>query len=72
MGNLSNITNNILNYLNNPNLFMQEYNDLVKQEKPIWKTKEEAKEYLTINDGDTFNFFSVYYNQSRDVHPPLF
>ena len=72
VGNLSNITNNILNYLNNPNLFMQEYNDLVKQEKPIWKTKEEAKEYLTINDGDTFNFFSVYYNQSRDVHPPLF
>ena len=51
---------------------MQEYNDLVKQEKPIWKTKEEAKEYLTINDGDTLNFFSVYYNQSRDVHPPLF
>ena len=72
VGDLSNVTNNILNYLNNPNLFMQEYNDLVKQEKPIWKTKEEAKEYLTINDGDTLNFFSVYYNQSRDVHPPLF
>lgn len=72
VGDLSNITNNIINYLSNPNFFMQEYDDLVKQEKPIWKTKEEAKDYLTINDGDIFNFFSVYYNQSRDVHPPLF
>ena len=39
---------------------------------PIWKTKEEAIEYVTIDTSDIFNFASVLVNQSRDVHPPLF
>ena len=39
---------------------------------PIWKTKEEATEYLTIQPSDIFDFAPVIWNQSRDVHPPLF
>ncbi len=40
--------------------------------EPIWKTNEEAIEYLTIQEEDIFDFFPVILNQSRDVHPPLF
>lgn len=69
---VGNVVDNIKFYLTNPNQFMKEYNNLVKQEKPIWKTKQEAQEYLTIGKADVLNYFSVYYNQSRDVHPPLF
>ena len=39
---------------------------------PIWKTKEEAMEYLTIQLEDILDFAPVIWNQSRDVHPPLF
>ena len=43
-----------------------------KDTNPIWKTKEEAMEYLTIEPKDIFDFAPVIWNQSRDVHPPLF
>lgn len=39
---------------------------------PIWKSKEDAIEYLTISPQDIFDFAPVIWNQSRDVHPPLF
>lgn len=35
-------------------------------------TREELFDYLTVNDTDKFSAGSVYYNQSRDVHPPLY
>lgn len=71
-GNLNEKISKIVYYFKNPTEFMNRYNELVQEEKPIWKTNEDAKEYLTIMKEDVFNFFSVYYNQSRDVHPPLF
>ena len=62
---------NIIYCLNNNNVFYYlcdtEYNI-----DPIWKTKEEANEYLTIQSSDIFDFVPVIWNQSRDVHPPLF
>jgi len=62
---------NIVFCLNNNNVYYylcdKEYNI-----DPIWKTKEEAKQYLTIQSSDIFNFMPVIWNQSRDVHPPLF
>ena len=30
------------------------------------------KDYLTVNEGETFKFGSVIYNQTHDSHPPLF
>lgn len=59
-------------YLVHPKEFMDKLKEEEKNEIPIWKTKAEAKEYLTIQKEDVFNFFSVYINQSRDAHPPLF
>ena len=46
--------------------------EILSKEVPIFRTNNEALEYLTIGKDDIFNYFSVYYNQSRDVHPPLF
>lgn len=35
-------------------------------------TREELTEYLTVGEDDAFAFDSVFYNQGRDVHPPLY
>ena len=35
-------------------------------------TREEIDGYLTVIPGEGFDFASVYYNQERDVHPPLY
>lgn len=63
---------NISYYINNKDEFNEELNKKIAEEKPIWKTKEQAKEYMTVSSDEIFNYWSVYYNQSRDVHPPLF
>lgn len=64
--------NNIKYYLSNQEEFGALSGEIQKNDKPVWKTSEEAKDYVTVEEGDVFNYFSVYYNQSRDVHPPLF
>ncbi len=62
---------NIVFCLNNNNVYYylcdKEYNI-----EPIWKTREEATQYLTIQPSDIFDFVPVIWNQSRDVHPPFF
>lgn len=35
-------------------------------------TREDFENYLTVGEDDGFAFASVYYNQTRDVHPPLY
>lgn len=35
-------------------------------------TRQELVDYLSVGEGDGFAFGSVYYNQVRDVHPPLY
>ena len=35
-------------------------------------TREELFDYLAVTEGDRFSAGSVYYNQTRDVHPPLY
>ena len=63
---------NIIYYLKHPNEFSEKEDEIHKEDKPVWKTSQEAEEYLTIEKSDILNFISVYYNQVRDVHPPLF
>ena len=63
---------NIIYYRNHPEEFDALEQAEINAELPIWKYPEEAKEYLTVSDGEELNYSSVYYNQSRDVHPPLF
>lgn len=35
-------------------------------------TKEDFTDYITVTGDDAFKFDSVYYNQTQDVHPPLY
>lgn len=63
---------NISYYLKHQDEFGKLAGEIHSGDKPVWKTAEDAKEYVTIGNGDVLNYFSVYYNQSRDVHPPLF
>ena len=35
-------------------------------------TRAEAEAYLAVGQEDAFAFGSVYYNQTQDVHPPLY
>ena len=35
-------------------------------------TRQELVDYLAVGEDDGFAFASVYYNQVRDVHPPLY
>lgn len=70
--NIGETLKNISYYLKNEGEFQDELNKKIAEEKPIWKTKEQAKEYMTVSSDEIFNYWSVYYNQARDVHPPLF
>jgi len=69
-GSLKDKLNNVSKYLKNPDSF--EKDEILAKETPIFRSKDDALEYLTINKNDIFNYFSVYYNQAMDVHPPLF
>ena len=41
--------------------------------KSIWRTREDATEYLQIDNWEeAIDFFSIYWNTAKDVHPPLF
>lgn len=46
--------------------------DFNKNKRPVWRTSEEAKDYMTVTGKEILNYPLVYYNQARDVHPPLF
>lgn len=37
-----------------------------------WFSGKEYREYLTVQKGEQFRYDSVWYNQSKDRHPPLF
>ena len=52
--------------------YEQYYDPVLKAEVPTWQDQSQALEYLTIQKEDIFNFFSVWFNQLQDVHPPLF
>lgn len=41
-------------------------------EEPVWITREQFRDYITVDRGDAFNYLSVYFNILTDVHPPLY
>ena len=59
-------------YKAHPDEFKAIENEKIETETPIWKTREEAKDYLIVSDDEISNYISPYYHQTRDVHPPLF
>ena len=59
-------------YKNHPEEFKALEDEKITSELPIWKTPEEAKDYLVVSEDEITNYISPYYHQTRDVHPPLF
>lgn len=51
-----------------------QYNDDTTAYKNIntWINGDVFTKYLTVQKGERFSFGSVYYNQSCDLHPPLY
>lgn len=63
---------NIAYYITHQSEFSEALGEKMSNETPIWKTKEQAKDYVTVSSDEILSYYPVYYNQSRDVHPPLF
>ena len=40
--------------------------------EPIWISAQQFKEYITVDERDSFNYLSVYFNVKDDPHPPLY
>ena len=69
---LKTAVNFVYYYFFNSEEFDAVYQEKRQYEEPEWKTPEDVEEYLTVSSDEIFSYWSVYYNQSRDVHPPLF
>lgn len=41
-------------------------------EEPVWITREQFHDYITVGERDGFNYLSVYFNVKDDNHPPLY
>lgn len=64
--------NNWVSLIKDINGAKAKVNEIESNQKPIWKTREDAKDYVTIGLKDVLRFDMVYFNQAMDVHPPLF
>ena len=40
-------------------------------DEPVFISREQLQDYITVGDGDGFNYLSVYFNVKDDNHPPL-
>lgn len=40
-------------------------------DEPVWIDRQQFHDYITVEQGDAFNYFSVYFNVKDDNHPPL-
>lgn len=68
-----NIIENLKYYLiNHRDIKDETLADIKSEFVPTWRSSDEANDYLTIQPKDALNYGMVYYNQSRDIHPPLF
>ena len=71
-GNIGETVENAWYYFTHQDEWNKLFAEISSKEHPVWKTREEAKDYLTVAPNERFNYVSVYYNQARDVHPPLY
>ena len=49
-----------------------EHNDLPESGAPVWKTRQEVRDYLTLIPENYLNLAAIYHNQAMDNHPPFF
>lgn len=41
-------------------------------DQPVWISREQFHDYITVGERDGFNYLSVYFNVKDDNHPPLY
>lgn len=39
--------------------------------EPVWISRQQFNDYITVGEDDGFNYLSVYFNVKDDNHPPL-
>ena len=71
-GNIGKTIENAWYYFTHQDEWNKLFSEISSKEHPVWRTREEAKDYITVAPNERFNYISVYYNQARDVHPPLY
>ena len=71
-GNIGKTIENAWYYFTHQYEWNKLFSEISSKEHPVWKTREEAKDYITVAPNERFDYISVYYNQARDVHPPLY
>ena len=71
-GNIGKTIENAWYYFTHQDEWNKLFSEISSKEYPVWKTREEARDYLTVSPNERFSYASVYYNQARDVHPPLY
>ena len=70
--NLFQETKNMIHYVVHGQDYQSEMDELNNRQIPVWKTKEEVRDYITLKKENIFNFKALYINQAKDNHPPLF
>ena len=58
--------------LDHKEIFDASVGEKIATDRPVWKTPEEAKDYVTVSGEEILSYIPIYINQGRDVHPPLF
>ncbi len=72
-GSLTQRIGHSFNYWFHQENYQESFDTTLKEEVPTWKEKTDALDYLTISKvEDIFSFFSIWLNQTLDVHPPMF
>ena len=63
---------NAINFVFNMDNYSEEMSEIDRNAKPIWRTKEEVKQYVSLSQDNYLNLKSIYYNQVKDTHPPFY
>lgn len=66
------LVKNAINFIQNQNMYETERNALESAEVPIWKTRGDVENYVTLTPENSLNFKAIYFNQLKDTHPPFY
>lgn len=63
---------NVIHFFLNQKEYKNEIECIQENQRPVWKTREEINDYMTLKKENYFNFKGIYYNQAKDNHPIIF
>lgn len=63
---------NVIHFCLNQKEYKNEIECIQENQRPVWKTRKEINDYMTLKKENYFNFKAIYYNQAKDNHPIIF